>query len=180
MSDDTRCDWCLRPLAPEGREYDDTDHPDRYCWSDGDALCEEVHELDAWPRVRADLARIQAQLAEAREEIATLRATLGTLPAVSVLSPLSVYPVAVAVGEPYPVCPRCSRLATHCSCGARESSPSPAPSLSVQRRHAAQGRPDPLVCPACGCAWPELTVGVEDTVTCACGRVLGCSSRRRL
>ena len=52
-------------------------------------------------------------------------------------------------------------------------------SLSVQRRHAAQGRPDPLICPACGCAWPELTPGTEDTVTCACGRVLGCARRHR-
>jgi hypothetical protein len=34
-------------------------------------------------------------------------------------------------------------------------------------------------CPACQCAWPELTTGHEDTVTCACGRVLGCAMRGR-
>lgn len=98
---------------------------------------------------------LREQLAAAREEIATLRVALGTLPAVQVLSPLAMYPVAVAVGEPYPVCARCQRLAADCSCQ------------------------PPLICPACGCAWPELTPGTEDTVTCACGRVLGCTRRGR-
>lgn len=42
---------------------------------------------------------------------------------------------------------------------------------------AAYGAP-PLICPACGMAWPELTPGDEDTVTCQCGRVLGCRVRR--
>lgn len=36
-----------------------------------------------------------------------------------------------------------------------------------------------LICPSCQCAWPELTTGHEDTVTCACGKVLGCKSRRK-
>ena len=51
--------------------------------------------------------------------------------------------------------------------------------LSVRPVDASAGQPAPmLICPDCSCAWPELTPGTEDTVTCSCGRVLGCRVRR--
>lgn len=59
MSDAQHCDWCLRPLAPEGMEYDAAEKPDRYCWGDGDLLCDEVHEMDAWPRVKRENERLR-------------------------------------------------------------------------------------------------------------------------
>jgi hypothetical protein len=40
-------------------------------------------------------------------------------------------------------------------------------------------RHPPLICPDCQCVWPGLTTGAEATVTCACGRVLGCTMRGR-
>ena len=65
MSEPT-CDWCLRPEAPEGWEYDGTPEPDRYCWGPGDCLCDELHG-EAWDRLTAEVARIRSELAAARE-----------------------------------------------------------------------------------------------------------------
>jgi hypothetical protein len=167
------CDLCGRPLATDADEQVTAPgEGEDLCWRayQGGVCTGEPVDWRARYLVEAD-ARVASegaceyaesecevlreQLAAAREEIATLRVALGTLPAVQVLSPLAVYPVAVAVGEPYPVCARCQRLAADCSCQ------------------------PPLICPACQCAWPELTTGHEDTVTCACGRVLGCTRRGR-
>lgn len=53
MSDDTRCDWCLRRLAPEEWESATTDEQqNNYCWGPGDALCDEIHG-EEWKRLRS-------------------------------------------------------------------------------------------------------------------------------
>ena len=52
--------------------------------------------------------------------------------------------------------------------------------LSMRPVDASAGQPAPmLICPSCQCAWPGLIPGSDDTVTCICGRLLGCASRVR-
>lgn len=65
MSDE-RCDWCLRPAAPEEWESATTgEQRDGYCWGPGDALCDELHEAE-WERMRSEVARLREEVAEAR------------------------------------------------------------------------------------------------------------------
>ena len=62
MSDDTRCDWCLRPAAPEEWESATTgEQRDGYCWGPGDALCDELHEAE-WERMLSEVARLRGLL----------------------------------------------------------------------------------------------------------------------
>jgi hypothetical protein len=92
MSDHTNlptCDWCLRPLAPEGVSWDDVDDPEGYCWGDEQqgCACASAHE-EAWPKMLAEVARLRRDLRDSQNyrieaahdrgiEIERLRGLLG-------------------------------------------------------------------------------------------------------
>lgn len=67
MTEQTKCDWCLRPLAPDGVSWDNVDDPEGYCWGDEQqgCACDDAHE-EAWPKMLSEVARLREQVAEAR------------------------------------------------------------------------------------------------------------------
>lgn len=80
MSDHTNlptCDWCLRPLAPDGVSWDNVDDPEGYCWGDEQqgCACDDAHE-EAWPKMLSEVARLREQVAEGERKLGTARALL--------------------------------------------------------------------------------------------------------
>jgi hypothetical protein len=77
MRETTHCDWCLRPLAPDGVSWDDVDDPEGYCWGDEQqgCACDDAHE-EAWPKMLSEVARLREQVAEGERKLGTARALL--------------------------------------------------------------------------------------------------------